>query len=142
MKNSFMYLSVIILLAISVLSSDCNSNNPEPKFPTYSFVDPVINPPDIFQIVYNISTYGDRIAYVTFKEDAVWLIEKLGDSRINFWGNNYTTSIEIVISDTLGLQAGHTYIFAANNNNYVEYTNLFVQFNKLTIDYDTFEPKF
>ena len=142
MKYIFMYLSIALLLAIAVLNTNCNTNNPDPEYPTYSYVDPVINPPDIFQVVYNISTVGDKVAYITFIEDAVWVIEKLGDSRINYWTYNGTESIEIVISDTLGLEAGHTYVFVANNNNYLEYTNLFTQFNKLAIDYESFEPKF
>ena len=137
-----MYLGIVILFAIAVLNTKCNTNNPEPSVTTYNYVDPVVNPPDIFQIVYNISTHGDKIAFVTFENDAVWVIEKLGDSRINFWGNNDTINIEIVISDTLGLKAGHTYYFVANNNNYLEYTNLFVEFIKLETDYNTFEPKF
>jgi len=77
MKKSFLYLNIILFSVIVVLSVDCNNNNPEPSIPTYSFVDPIVSPPDSFQIVYNISTYGDRLAYITFEEDAVWYIEKI-----------------------------------------------------------------
>ncbi len=142
MKNLFLHLTIGLLLTIAVFGACCTSNNPDPTYPTYSFVDPIVNPPDTFQIVYNISTNGDKFAYVTFKDNAVWYIEKLGDSRINYWANNDTGSLGIVTSDTLGLEAGFTYIFAANNNNYGEFNNFFTQFNKTTFDYDTFEPKF
>lgn len=142
MKNPFLYLSIILLSALAVLNADCTPNNPDPKYPTYSFVDPIVNPPDTFQIIFNISTDGDKLAHVTFEKDAVWLIEKLGDSRINYSVNNDTASLTIVASDTLGLKAGYTYIFVANNNNYNEFNNFFTQFNKTAFDYNTFEPKF
>ena len=58
------------------------------------------------------------------------------------WAVNDTTQLVIPNADTLGPEGGITYVFAANNNNYEELSNFFVQFNKLEIDYDGFEPKF
>lgn len=142
MKNSFFYMGIILLLAISVLNADCGTNAPEPDFPTYHYTNNIADPPDVFQIIYDVSSIGDKLAHVAFEKDAVWLIERIGDSRINFWANNDTEDLFIASIDTLGLKAGHTYIFGANNNNYTEFSNFYVKFSKLTIDYDTFEPKF
>ncbi len=140
-KNINFAVSIVVSIVL-LYSVGCKTNNPDPPYPVYSYNDPVVNPPDVFQVVYNISYVGDRLAYITFEKDAVWLVEKLGDSRIYYWANNDTASLIIEVSDTLGLKAGYTYVFAANNNNYTEFNNFFTQFNKLEIDYDTFEPKF
>lgn len=134
-------LAIISILFIHVVG--CNSNNSDPPYPVYSYADTIINPPDVFQVVYNINTIGDRAAYITFKDDAVWSIEKLGDSRIHYWAYNDTLIHVIEYVDTLGLKGGYTYVFAANNiNNLPDLVNLFTQFNKLELDYNSFEPKY
>ncbi len=142
MKRVFLYISLIVLSFIFLQNTGCKTNNPDPTFPIYSSNDSIVNPPDVFQVVYNTSYMGDRIAYITFGEDAVWLVEKLGDSRIYYWADNGITSLVIEISDTLAMQANYRYKFVANNNNYPEIKNFFTQFNKLDVDYDTYEPKF
>jgi hypothetical protein len=136
--------TVLLLVASAIIlsSSQCNKPDDEPTIPHFSNIDPVVNPPDTFQLVFNISTFGDKYAYVTFKEDAVWLIENLGDSRVSFRIENDTDTRFIDNADTLGLKGGFKYSFVANNNNYTELTNLFTQFTKLNIDYESFEPKF
>ncbi len=130
------------MVLVLSFSTGCYDGGEDPDFPVYSYLTPVENPPDVFQVVYNISYVGDKPAYVTFEDDAVWLIEKLGDARINYWVMNDSTTHDIYSADTLGLKAGFTYIFIANNNNYSDFTNLFTMFTKLDYDYDTFEPKF
>lgn len=142
MKNLFLYISIIILSAITVLNINCEKPDPGTDYPVYNYTDSIINPPDIFQVMYNISYPGDRFAQITFDSNAVWLVQKLGDSRVMFWANNGTAQLIVDNSDTLGLKAGVTYVFAANNNNYEEFNNFFAQFNKLAINYDGFEPKF
>jgi hypothetical protein len=142
MKRIILYLSLLVLSIVVLQSNGCKTDNPDPAFPIYSYNDSIINPPDTFQVVFNISYIGDRNAYITFGEDAVWLVEKLGDSRIYFWADNGVSSIIIEIADTLAMKAGHRYLFVANNNNNPDFNNFFTQFNKLNIDYDSFEPKF
>ncbi len=144
MKN-YTRLFLIAILGLVVLSaSECNKTPSGPQIPLYSYLDPIINPPDTFQIAYNLSTYGDKIAHVTFKENAVWLIEKLGAGKVIFKAVNVDSAQTVVIDskDTLALKAGTHYSFIANNNNYTDITNYFVQFTRLPLSYDTFKPKF
>ncbi len=142
MKNSFLYMSLFVVAVLTVVNINCKNSPTEPEYPVYNYLDPIINPPDVFQVIYNISFIGDRFAEITFENNAVWLVQKLGDGRIMFFAKNDTSNIIIESADTLGLKAGVTYIFGANNNNYEEFNNFFAQFNKLAIDYDSFEPKF
>lgn len=141
MKTSTLFLVIIGIISVSFFTH-CGKNNSTSDIPVYSYLDPPAMPPDVFQVVFNISTYGDKETYLTFATDAVWLVEKLGDGRINFGVSNDTASMAIVKADTLGFKAGYPYRFIANNNNYDEFNNFFTQFTKLPIDYDTFEPKF
>jgi len=142
MKKFIGYTIILVSTLLLLQSNSCNSDNPGPSFPAYNYTTPINNPPDVFQVIYDISFVGDRLSYITFEEDAVWFIEKLGDSRIVFRANTDSTTIAIIKSDTLGLKGGYTYVFSANNNNYPEFNTLFTQFNKLDIEYNTFEPKF
>ncbi len=143
MKNGFLFLVILFFLVISILSNGCGPNDPpNPDFPTYSYLDSITYPPDVFEIVYNISYYGDRIAFVTFENDAVWIVEKLGDSRIYFGVQNDTAGHVIWGADTIGFKQDFTYYFIANNNNYDEFKNFFSHFTKLDIEYSEFEPKF
>lgn len=135
-----------LILALIVSFSRCNKSNLQSDIPVYSYQTPPTSDsvpiPPVFQIVYNISTYGDKVAILTFDSSAVWLIEKLGDGRINYFAINDSTTLNIFKADTLGLAADSVYRFVANNNNYTEFNNFFTQFTRLNIDYDTFEPKF
>ncbi len=143
--RSYSGLLLLAVLGIFILSgADCNKHPTGPQIPLFSYLNPIVNPPDTFQIAYNLSTYGDKIAHVTFADSAVWLIEKLGDGRATFKAGNTDEGTTRVINskDTLGLKAGVHYVFIANNNNYTDIGNYFVQFTRLPLNYDTFEPKF
>lgn len=141
--KSYAKLFLIFLMGIVILSSsDCNKHPAGPQIPVYSFLQPVINPPDTFQIAYNISTYGDKIAKVVFKNDAVWLVEKLGMDKITLKAESDTSVLYIESKDTLAMKGGNRYNFIVNNNNYTDFTNYFVQFTKLPLSYKNFEPKF
>ncbi len=142
MKTFIRIAPFLILLSLCLTASQCNKTPPSVQIIRYSYLNPIVNPPDSFQIIFNISTLGDKYAYVTFNKNAVWLIEKLGDGRINFRIENDSDSRIITNTDTLGLKAGFKYSFVANNNNYLEFTNFFVQLTKLNINYNSFEPKF
>jgi len=142
MKNIKIVILSFFVVSLMFFFAECGKSNSQSDIPVYSYLTPVINPPATFQLVFNISTYGNKEASVKFDSSAVWLVEKLGDGRINFWVTNDTTTRNIFIADTLGFKGGYTYTFTANNNNYEEFNNFFTQFTKLAIDYDTFEPKF
>ena len=129
---------MVILFSFSL----CNKSNSVGDVPVYSYLTPPDPPPHTFQIVYNLSTYGDKEAVITFDSSAVWLIEKLGDGRINYFVKNDSASRNIYSKDTLGLKAGYAYRFVANNNNYDEFKNFFTQFTKLELDYNSFGRKF
>ena len=142
MNNS---LKVVLsgLLALWIFSaSECNkpSTNPNP-ITTFSYLTPILNPPDTFQIAYNLSSYGDKFAHVTFSDSAVWLIERLGDGRAVIRIEHNSNTINILASDTLAMVPNDEYVFITNNNNY-DIGNFFIQLTKLPMDYHTFEPKF
>jgi hypothetical protein len=140
--KTFVKITFAVLASLFVLSgSQCNKHDDEPAIPQFSSTEPIVNPPDTFQVIFNISTFGDKYAAITFEENAVWRIEKLGAGRSSFRIENDTDTRYISV-DTLGLKGGFKYKFIANNNNYLEYTNLYTQFTKLNIPYDDFEPKF
>ncbi|VAW28975.1 hypothetical protein MNBD_BACTEROID07-623 [hydrothermal vent metagenome] len=141
--KSYAKLILVSLLGIVILSSaDCNKNPTGPQIPVYSFLESVLNPPDTFQIAYNISTYGDKIATVVFKNDAVWLVEKLGAGKVILKAVSDTSVLYIQSKDTLALKGSKQYLFIVNNNNYTDFTNYLVQFTKLPLSYKSFEPKF
>ncbi len=141
MKTSNLLVLFVSLIAL-VFFAQCSKSNSTSDIPVFSYLDPPATPPDVFQVVFNISTYGDKETQLVFSQDAVWLVEKLGDGRINFGVVNDTTSLAIFRADTLGFKAGNVYNFVANNNNYDDFNNFFTQYTKLDIEYDTFEPKF
>ncbi len=141
--KSYAKLFLISLMGIVILSSaDCNKHPAGPQIHVYSYLEPILNPPDTFQIVYNISTYGDKIANVIFKDDAVWLVEKLGAGKVLLKALSDTSTLYIASKDTLAMKGGNRYNFIVNNNNYTDFTNYFVQFTKLPLNYSSFEPKF
>jgi len=141
--KSYAKLFLISLIGIVMLSSaDCNKHPAGPQIPVYSYLEPVVNPPDTFQIAYNISTYGDKIAKVIFKSDAVWLVEKLGAGKVILKAVNDTITLNIESKDTLAMRGSKQYLFIVNNNNYTDFTNYLVQFTKLPLSYNSFEPKF
>ena len=143
MKKFIIWILVAFVSVVIFQSVGCKPSTPSgPQIPVYFYSDSIVNPPDIFQIMFNISTYGDRFAIVTFENDAVWYIRKLGDNRVYFSAINDSTSFIIEEADTLGLKRGYTYYFKANNNNNPEFNNFFAEFTKLETDYNGFEPKF
>ncbi len=142
MKNKVSLILISLLGIVMLSSADCNKHPAGPEIPVYSYLEPVINPPDTFQIAYNISSYGDKIANVFFKADAVWLVEKLGAGKVILKAVNDTSTLIIDSKDTLAMKGNMRYVFIVNNNNYTDMTNYFVQFTKLPMSYDSFEPKF
>jgi hypothetical protein len=141
MKTSFY--PFLLLIALVVLSFGCKKNYGDgDDRPVFSFAEPIENPPDEFLVVFNTSMVGDRFALISFAEDAVWQIEKLGDGRISLFMSNDSINYPVTLADTLGLKAGMNYKIIVSNIYTSEFNNFFIGFNKLDLDYETFEPKF
>jgi len=141
------YISVSILFLLILLFADCKKNDPiEEDFPIYSTFEDIVNPPDVFEVMYKLRTYGDIEARMKFDTNAVWYIEKVNALSALLWiERQYTDSIAqfIINSDTLiGFEGNVFYSFLANNNNYFEDRNFFVKYTKQTISYEDFIPKF
>ena len=141
-KIQLITLTTLLSASLLFTAMQCNTKPPEPAIKQYSYTEPIVNPPDSFQVIFNVTTFGDKFAYVTFNQNAVWLIEKLGDGRLNFAIQNDTATLSIPGKDTLALKANYKYTLIANNGNYEGFTNLFTQFTKLNLNYEEFEPKF
>lgn len=142
MKN-YAKLFLISIIGILMLAlTACNKYHTNPEIKVFSYLEPVINPPDTFQIAYNIRTYGDKIAKVFFKENAVWLVEKLGADKVILKALSDSSTLFINNKDTLAMKGSKQYIFIVNNNNYTNFTNYFIQFTKLPLSYNSFKPKF
>jgi hypothetical protein len=139
MKKATTALFGFILCIVFIIS--CKTSGTEPDIPVYSYTEPIVNPPDVFNIVFNIAQYGDRIVEVTFEQDAVWKIEKLGDGKVNLYVASASNQISILSKDTIGLQSDSVYYVVVNNNNYTGFNNYFVGFTKVDLDYANFEPK-
>lgn len=139
MKKRFLVLLVFLLTG----AYSCVKNNgSEPQVPIFSYTSQIDNPPDAFMVVFNTSWVGDRVAVVKFDTSAVWMIEKLGDGRINLFLKRDTDIMSIANVDTLGLEAGSEYKIIVNNLYTSEFNNFFVAFTKQEKDYESFEPKF
>lgn len=132
----------LAILVVAFLASCCNKNNIKPDYPQYSYTTSIVNPPDYFQVTYNVSFVGSKTATITFDTNSVWAIKKLGDTRVLYSVNNGADNILIVSSDTLGLTGGKAYQFSANNSASLDLTTYIVEFKKLSTDYTLFEPKF
>ncbi|PLX03660.1 MAG: hypothetical protein C0595_06115 [Marinilabiliales bacterium] len=133
---------IFIVVVVTFLASCCNKNNIKPDYPQYSYTSNIVNPPDYFQVNYNVSFAGNKQATITFDTNSVWAIKKLGDTRVLFSVNNGIDNLTIVSLDTLGLTGGKAYKFTANNNSSLDLTTYIVEFTKVNTNYSTFEPKF
>jgi hypothetical protein len=139
MKNEISKILFIFLLTLSINACDNGGGN---DIPIYSFRDPIVNPPAIFNIVYNLNLIGDQVASIQFEQNAVWKIDKLGDGKANLYLSHNEQKRWINTSDTVALYADSLYGVVVNNNNYTDLGNYFIGFTKLDLDYATFEPKF
>ncbi|MBN2638188.1 MAG: hypothetical protein JXR65_03755 [Bacteroidales bacterium] len=143
-SKSSIILGLVLAGLISLLAWQCNTTPINPAVKQYSYLDPVVNPPDTFQLIYNLSTYGDKMAYVTFQDSAVWQIKVLSDGRALFGIIDPKDSTWKAISavDTLGFQGSTQYTFVANNNNIDNLGSYFVEFTKLPITYNDYSKKY
>ena len=145
MKSIGKFLLLVLFAGIiSVFAWQCNDTVVGPAVQQYSYLDPVVNPPDTFQLLYNLNSNGDKSAYITFQDSAVWQVRVLSnpialfgviDPKDSSWNSINTV-------DTLGFRGALQYTFVANNNNYEDLSTYAIQFTKLPIDYNSFSKKY
>ncbi len=142
MKTTVYAFTLFFLLPILAVTGCKKNGTSGDDRPVFSYTEPIINPPDEFLVVFNTSIVGDRIALISFENDNVWEIEKLGDGRISFFIGNDSVNHPITLLDTLGLKSDKTYELIVSNIYTSEFNNFFVGFTKLDTTYADFEPKF
>lgn len=144
MKITSRLILTIVVGILLLTVSQCNTTPLVPAIPNFSYLEPIVNPPDTFQIAYNLNTYGDKIAHITFKDNAVWKLQILGDSRALFSVlNPVNDSARYILSvDTIGFRGGLKFSFVANNNNAQNIGLYFVQFTRLPLKYNSFSPRY
>lgn len=144
------FLVAVVLGLLIFVVAGCNKNPAGPNIVTYSYLTPIINPPDTFQVAYNIDISGDHIAHITFGDSAVWKIQALTESRISFGFKNpaNNTIVYLKSPDTVGFRSDFQYSFIANNNNASGDTTTdimglyYVKFTKLSLDYSSFPKRY
>ncbi len=140
----FRYFKVGAALLIIVFAGSCckKGGGTEPDFPVYSYTTTIVNPPSHFQVNYIVSIAGPKTADITFKENTVWKVSKLGDVRVLYSINNGSDILTISSFDVIGFEGGKQYQFSANNSNNLDITNFLVDIVETGDDYETFEKKF
>lgn len=144
MKNRWKYLLIFLAVTSVLFTWQCNPKPVDPSITRYSYLDPIVDPPDTFQVLYNVSTFGDKPANITFQDSAVWKISLMGDGRVLFGviDPNDSSWNSISANDTIGFQGNVSYTFVATNNNVDDLSTYYVQFTKLPINYSGFPRKF
>lgn len=139
---SFLKLSVVISLIVLIGSCCDKGGGVEPDYPIYNYTTDIVNPPARFQVVYIVNIPGDKTANITFETNSVWVVEKLGDSRVLYTINNGSDKKSIIHIDTIGFEGGKLYKFTANNSTILDITNFLTEHNLTNLDYDTFGNNF
>ncbi|HMM10640.1 MAG TPA: hypothetical protein PKE03_00905 [Bacteroidales bacterium] len=143
MKAFLQITLTIVILSMVLVVGSCRRESTTPgDRPVLSYSQPIVNPPDDFLILFNITSAGERSAEITFNTNAVWVIEKTGNPRFELLLNNGVNSRNINSVDTLGLQAGKKYRVVLFSAYYTEFINFFVGFRKTDLIYETFPDKF
>jgi len=146
MKFSAGFFVAVFFSFFLLTETQCNKSQVNPGITSYSYLHPIINPPDSFQVVYDLNVPGNLIAHITFQNSAVWKIQVLTQSLItySFIDPAKDSSVYIKNPDTIGFKGNLQYSFIANNvNNDNQHENLYhVKFTKLPIDYHTFPKRY
>lgn len=135
----------VILSVFMLVEIQCNKNPVKPSITTYSYLNPIINPPDTFKVAYNLNIAGNLIAHITFQDSAVWKIQLLTQGPINYGFINPKDNSMVYITnpDTIGLRGDIQYSFIADNNLDSLQTDLYlVKFIKLSLDYNSFPHRY
>ncbi len=145
MKSQFI-IRIFILFGFLMIFNSCFKDPIETEVPVYSCFNNIVYPPDVFQVVYNLNTYIDYNARITFDTSGVWKIQKVTAFSAQFWAEriiNEDSVNSIIIYDSiyLGLEGEVLYHFIANNSSHPEARNFFVRFEKSPFNYEYFTPK-
>jgi hypothetical protein len=139
-------LLVVILGAIIFTVAGCKPASVKPNIITFSYVNPILNPPDTFQVAYDLNLLGNRAARITFQDSAVWKIEVMTQSLATFGFINPADNTIIYLdgNDSIGFKGGTKYSFVLNNSTEDTLSGLyFVKFTKLPqLDYSTFYRRY
>lgn len=143
MNKKWGFLVALVMGTLLIAGTQCKPKPPISNIHVYSNFTPIVNPPDTFLIAFNLSTYGNKLADITFKDSSVWNISLQGSPRVSFALISPIDSSYVFITnnDTLGFRGGVQFTFIADKNNYIV-GPYFVQFLRLPINYNTFSPKY
>ncbi len=136
----------LVLGAFFFTVAGCKPTPIKLAVPTYSYVNPIVNPPDTFQVAYDLNLQGNRTALITFQDSAVWYIQIMTQSQATFGFINPTNHTTVFLNgnDTLGFRSGIAYSFVVNNGTADTLSGLyFVKFTRLPqLDYSSFYRKY
>lgn len=137
----------VVLGVFMLIEIQCNKTAVSPDITSYSYNKPIINPPDTFQVAYDLNFSGNLISHITFQDSAVWRIQILTQSSsitYGFVNPSNDSMVYISISDTVGFRGNIQYSFIANNmnNDSIHENVYYVKFTKLPIDYHSFPSKY
>lgn len=136
-------MGLVAALVLALSLSSCRKEIPDTgQRPVFSYSQPIVNPPDDFLILFNITSAGERSTEVTFNSNAVWVVEKLGNPRFELFLNNGTNNRIISALDTIGFAGEKKYRVVVFSAYYTEFINFFVGFKKVDVPYETFPDKF
>lgn len=140
MKKPF-YLVITVLSFIALVNSGCIKSRPiESDIVIYSSYESILNPPDTFQVVYQLRTSTNYSAVIEFDENSVWSLERITARGLNIVWAERADSLdavryEIINGETgsieIGFEGGVRYNIMANRNSSGDIVTLFVEFKKL-----------
>lgn len=136
-----LYVVFLFTLLLFTFCSCVDKDKNEPEIPIFSYTEAIVNPPDEFMIVFN-TAIGSRETSITFSNDAVWYIEKLGSGRIDVFIRNEQESLSLLTVDTLALKGNNEYRIEIKVNDADESNNYFLGFTKTDIGFVGFTPTF
>lgn len=136
-------IALLCLFTIGLLFQSCKKDTDyeTDDMPVFSYTDAIVNPPDKFKLVFNTSWVGTREAVVSFQEDNVWFVEKLGDGRADVFIQNGENILSLVTNDSIAIKGDVEYRIILTTLYIGEYNIYFLAFTKTDKDYETFEPK-
>ena len=136
----------VVVVVMMFTETQCTKGTVPPAIASYSFAVPIINPPDTFQVAYNLTLLGYRTAHITFQDSAVWKIQILSHSlaTFSFVNPSNDSTIYLTSPDSVGFKGAVNYSFTVNNTISDSTRRLyFVKFTKLSfLNYSSFSPRY
>lgn len=146
MKRKAGFFAAVVLALLVFSEAGCNKKPSGPNVVTYSYQVPILNPPDTFQVAYNLYVTNNLTARITFQDSAVWKIQKITQNQVNFGFINPANNSTVFINspDTAGFRGNLQYTFIVNNLASSDSTlgMYYVKFTKLPLDYSSFPHRY